>query len=151
MIREIITKITSMISAGPRTKDGRYLTRGIYQITPARKQEWGFNTAPPNDHNAIILCVGGDPREAVRIMSYTDTAPPQIAEGEVAIYNNHGTVIKLLANGDVEISGGNLIVNGDIQATGDIQAEGDVKGGEHEISLTEHIHPAGDPTTGAPQ
>ncbi|MEJ1411080.1 MAG: phage baseplate assembly protein V [Candidatus Sedimenticola sp. (ex Thyasira tokunagai)] len=111
-----------------------------------RIQEYGFTSAPKAGAEAVALAVGGSRAHTVVIA--TDDRRYRIkglASGEVAIYDDHGQVIKLARDGIRIVAPNGLHIDGDVTVTGDLIAS--------DISLVNHTHGGIEPgggTTGAP-
>lgn len=60
-----------------------------------RIQEYGFTSHPPNDSEAVVVCVGGDRSNMLVIATDSSTYRLKLEKGEAALYDNKGQYIKL--------------------------------------------------------
>lgn len=63
-----------------------------------RFQEYGLRSFPPDETEAIMVCVGGNREHGVIIATENRAAKssiPPLAKGDVALYNNQGASIHL--------------------------------------------------------
>jgi len=82
-------------------------------------QNFGFHSSAPTGAKGLLLSRGGEKSAGILVVLEDDDSAPSLAEGEVAIYNNHGTVVKLQASGDVLVDGGSVnIQSGDLEIAG---------------------------------
>lgn len=84
-------------------------------------QNFGFHSSAPTGAKGLLLSRGGEKSAGILVVLEDDSNAPSLSEGEVAVFNDHGAVIKLKADGNTEIVSGDLTVT-----TGDITASGDV-------------------------
>ncbi len=103
-----------------------------------RVQNFGFTSNPPKNAEAVVLFVNGQ-RDHGLVVAVDDRRYriKNLASGEVAVYDQTGSVITLKANGDIEMRPH----SGKVKLTGDLEATGDVKAGT--VSLKNHQHSAG--------
>jgi len=87
-------------------------------------QGYGVTVNPPKGAGVLLLSIGGSQDDPVT--SAIDAAEFRVKgleSGEVAIYDQTGTVILLKSSGDVEIQPS----SGVVKVTGDLEASGDLK------------------------
>lgn len=119
-----------------------------------RLQNYGFTSVPKPDAEAVVGCMGGLRSHAI-VLAVEDRRfrLTGLAEGEVAIYDDLGNVVKLgrdrieiTAIAELKITAPITKIEGDVEITGgDVTADG--------ISLKTHVHggvQAGASNTGAP-
>lgn len=108
-------------------------------------EAYGFTSRPVPGAEALVAFIEGDRSHAVAIVASDRRYRVQnLAEGDVAIYDTHGHIIKLTATGIIIT--GNVTINGNITTTGTVQNNG------KDISST-HKHSgvtAGGAQTGVP-
>lgn len=114
------------------------VTNGELKDGAEHYEPFGFTSNPPAGSDGLIAFIGGDRSNAVVIcIAGREGRVTGLAEGDVAIYNQGGAVIKLV--------GGNIQITGNVTVDGDVIANG--------ISLTNHTHggvQAGGAVTGKP-
>jgi phage baseplate assembly protein V len=65
-----------------------------------RVQEFGFSSNPPEDSEAIVLCIGADRSNMVVIASDNSSLRPKdLAAGDTVLYNKNG--LKIYLKGDL--------------------------------------------------
>lgn len=86
----------------------------------------GFHARPAKGATGFVSAPGGRRDQAVIRMAHDPAKVPQLEEGESALYDGGGNMVKVTSAG-VEIThsgaitiNGNLTVNGTLHATGDI-------------------------------
>lgn len=91
-------------------------------------QPFGMKTRPPVDSKGVLLSRGGQKNGGFLIVLEDDAGAPDVAEGEAAIFNDHGATIHLKADGSIEVDGGDFKIKGGncIIEAGDLDASGDV-------------------------
>lgn len=67
-------------------------------------QEYGFASLPPIGSSVLVGFVEDDPNNATILKVEHPGFRPELAAGEVAIYDNQGKLIKLKSGGDIEIN-----------------------------------------------
>jgi phage baseplate assembly protein V len=123
----ILSKIKNMFTMCKTTfyQDGKWkvsLLDGETLSQVNHAQNFGFKGRPPVGSRGLLLSRSGDKSAGVLIIIENDDQAPALADGEAAVYNNHGASILLKASGDIEMSGGDVIAK-----TGDVIAKaGDV-------------------------
>lgn len=145
------------------------LKGGIEHLEP-----YGFTSHPHVGAEGVAVFFGGDRSNGVVIVAADKRYRLlNLADGEVALYDDQGQQIVLKRSGivvktpktltaecggDVSVTApnvnitANLSVTGNVTVTGEIQASGDVKAGS--ISLNSHTHTGvetGSSNTGGPQ
>lgn len=88
---------------------------GERELADVRHVEpYGFATHPIPGAEGIVLAVGGSRTRAI-VINCEDPRhrPIDLAEGEVEIYNAAGARVRLLADGSIEIEGGDITATGD--------------------------------------
>jgi phage gp45-like len=115
-------------------------------------QPGGLTHHPLNGAEGVIVCVGGDRDHAIALgVANRSARPTGGAPGETVLYSaspgTAGIKIKLLANGDIELTPtatvtikGALVVNGDVTAGAATSP----------ITLLTHLHPTGMGPSSAP-
>ena len=106
-----------------------------------RFQNYGFTSKPMEGAEAVVVFVDGR-RDNGLVIAVDDRRYRVVSleDGEVAIYDSTGSVVKLKANGDISLtpSSGTVAVTGDITVSGTLTATTDVVGGGK--SLKNHTH-----------
>lgn len=100
-------------------------------------QPFGFKTRPPVGSKGVLLSRGGQKSGGFLIVLEDDSGAPTLAEGESALFNDHGATIHLKADGSIEVDGGDFVIKGgncvieagDLTASGNVEADGDVQDG----------------------
>lgn len=127
------------------------VTEGEVKDGVEHYEPFGFTSNPPAGSDGLIAFMGGDRSNAVVIcVAGRAGRVTGLAEGDVAIYNQTGTVIKLIGD-TVEITG-NVKITGNVDITGKVTVTEDVVA--KQISLVEHTHSGvmpGGSVTSAPQ
>lgn len=80
-----------------------------------RVQEYGFTSVPLPGAEAVVLFVGG--RRDHGLVVGVDDRRHRLAglkAGEVAVYNNAGASVVLKADGSIEVTGAEVILNGGV-------------------------------------
>lgn len=99
----------------------------VEQTRPARLvQQYGLASRPLVDAECIVLPVGGRSSQGVIIATEDARYRLLLSDGEVALYDHLGQVVKLTKNGDIEISAtsmGKIVLN---SGTMGVAADGDV-------------------------
>lgn len=117
-------------------------------------QQYGFSSNPLAGAEGVALSIGGDRGHLIVVATEDRRYRPTSGEpGEVTIYDHQGGSIRLLANGDIEISpaSGKAIIYGDLQVTGGVAASGavsDQNGSMQEMRDVYNLHkhsPSGSP------
>lgn len=108
-----------------------------------RLQEYGFTSYPKTGAQAVVLNVGGMAGNPLCIVAEDGRFRILVEEGEVAMYNDDGTFVKITKDGKVRINS-DLIVGGKITAE-DVEADTIVGGtvSSHGKVLHTHTHSAG--------
>lgn len=84
---------------------------------------FGLFANVPADNLGIMFAVNAQAEN--RAVLLTAGSRPSLAEGEVALYHpGSGSVIKMAANGDVEITAGTVKITGDAEITGALVVAG---------------------------
>ena len=124
-----------------------------------RLQNYGFTSHPHVGAEAVVGCIGGLRSHAV-VLTVDDRRYrlKSLQEGEVAMYDDLGNVIKLgrerieiTAVTELKVVAPLVKIEGDIEGTGTVTVTEDVVASGK--SLTSHVHggvQAGDSNTGAP-
>lgn len=120
--------------------------------------QYGFTSNPPDDSEAVILCVGGRRDHPLAIgVENRQYRIKNLGRGEVAVYNDTGATIVFKANGDIEVTpksgqklrlAGDMVVTGNVDASGTITGTTDVVGGGK--SLKTHTHSVAGSVAAAP-
>jgi phage gp45-like len=102
-------------------------------------QNFGLKGRAPVGAKGLLLSRGGDKSAGILIALEDDSEAPDLAEAEVSIYNAHGAVVHLLADGTITIAG-------------QVTVDTDVLAGLVPISLVNHTHTSSTPgnPTGPP-
>ncbi len=91
-----------------------------------RVQNFGLTSNPPKNAEAVVLFVNGQ-RDHGLVVAVDDRRYRirNLASGEVAVYDQSGSVITLKANGDIEMRphSGKVKLTGDLEATGEVTAK----------------------------
>lgn len=99
---------------------------------------YGFACNVPNDTLALMMAVqASEGNRAVIPLSGPDR--PQLKQGEVAIFNQAGTYVKLLQDGSIEISANSVTVKGNLTVEGDTALGANVTSNSINIGST-HTH-----------
>jgi len=121
---------------------------------------WGIAARPPGGARVLLGALGADrTRLLVLSAAHEDVRPPELAEGEVALYARGGAQVTLREDGSIAIQGpvsieGSLTVQGSVQVDGSIQAAGQISDalvslGALRAAYNSHTHLAsGAPTSG---
>ena len=173
LLRPLSTRISNLIGRGviKRADDSKKVQELQAEFLPGEVRDeierfgaYGFTSVPKAGAEGIFICVGGR-RDQVFCIGTEDRRyrPTDLADGEVAIYNDTGAKIVFKTNGDIEVtpkSGqklklvGDLRITGSVTATGDIDADGTVTGTTDVVgggkSLKTHTHSFTDATPGGP-
>lgn len=124
-----------------------------------RLQNYGFTSVPKPDAEAVVGCMGGLRSHAI-VLAVEDRRFRLVGleEGEVAIYDDLGNMVKLgrerveiVAMAELKITAPLTKIEGDVEVTGEVTVTGDVTADG--ISLKTHVHggvQAGASNTGAP-
>jgi phage gp45-like len=125
-----ICKVTTFQSGNWKVSllDGEVMSNVQYA------QPFGMKTRPPVGSKGVLLARGGQKSGGFLIVLEDDSGAPDVAEGETAIFNDHGATIHLKADGSIEVDGGDFVIKGgncvieagDLDASGDVSADGDV-------------------------
>jgi phage gp45-like len=114
-------------------------------------QQYGFSSVPLPGAEGVALAIGGDRGHLIVVATEDRRYRPTGGEpGEVTIFDHQGSVIRLLANGDILLNpaSGTTRVEGDLVATGNVSDE---SGSMNEIRgvFNAHKHSGGGavPTT----
>jgi len=91
-------------------------------------QPFGMKTRPPVNSKGVLLSRGGQKSGGFLIVLEDDAEAPDVADGETAIFNNHGATIHLKTDGSIEVDGGDFVIKGGncVIESGDLDASGDV-------------------------
>jgi len=142
---------------------------GVLQDNVPRLAEYGFQSRPPADADAVLVYLGGNSSDGVVIATGHQTYRVRgLAEGEVCLSDNHGQKL-YLSQGGIRIEGASLPVqintsstltinasggatlNGNLAVNGNTTFAGQVSANGHRIDDT-HKHTGGTISgiTGAP-
>jgi phage baseplate assembly protein V len=155
MIKSLARKVSNIFSRGSVTLSnaaGKLQTLQVSLLQDESKdsiehfEPFGFTSNPHAGAEVLAAFIEGDRSHGVVIVAADRRYRVQnLQAGEVAIYDDHGAVIKLTQSGIVIVGGGHPInINGAATVTvtgGDVVADG--------ISLKTHKH--GGVTAGAAQ
>ena len=68
-----------------------------------RIQNFGFTSHPLVDSEAVVLCIGGNREHPIVIVADQGEKRPTLEQGESAVYNAEGLLIKLTKNKIIEL------------------------------------------------
>ena len=142
-------QLVQMIRRATGTGGGSRLTDRLRRIS-----QFGFTSVPPVDADLVVINRNGDSAHGIAIASaHRASRPRGLKEGDTAIHDVRGRIIRLTADGiEVDGAGGPVTVTNaskvrcdcDIEATGDIVARVDGKAVSlsklHDV-FNQHIHP----------
>lgn len=131
----------------------------VLQDNVPRMSEYGFQSSPPIDSDAVLLYLAGNPSDGVVIATGNQQYRLRnLQPGEVAISDNRGQKVYLSASG-IRIEGTSLTINasggatlnGNLTVNGNTSFAGQVSANGHRIDDT-HQHTGGtfSGLTGAP-
>ena len=66
-------------------------------------EPFGFTSAPPKGSEAIVLSLGGNTSHSLVLLCGHRRYKMQIAEGEAALYNQHGDFVHIKDNREIEV------------------------------------------------
>ncbi|EFH09382.1 phage baseplate assembly protein [Pseudoroseomonas cervicalis] len=109
--------------------------------TPMMAQ-FGIASRPPVGADALVLFVAGNRTGGVVVATNDRRYQVDLAEGEVALHTNDGTLIHLRKGGEILLrAAARVVVEAPLlEVTGDVIAGG--------VSLREHVHSGVDPGSG---
>jgi phage gp45-like len=144
-------------------QDGKWKVSFLGTQAPTKipqLQNFGFKSRPGTGNKAVMISRDGNPNAGIIIAIEDDEGAPSLAEGEVSVYNAHGSTIHLKADGSVQIDGGDVFVEGGdvLINSGDLVSVGDVQDGNATtptmVSMrtlyNAHIHNISGAVTGPP-
>jgi len=108
---------------------------------------FGVASRPPLGSRVVTVAIGADRSQLVALAAaHAADAPPEIAEGELAIHARGGAVVHLRLDGSVHVTGP-VTVTGPITATGDVS---DMRGSLDLLrtAFNLHTHPETGSVTG---
>ncbi len=77
-------------------------------------QHFGFKSKPPEDSEALVVCVNGDQDDTTIVAEkHEDSEPEGLEEGESVLYNDHGVKLILLKDGTLEVTAKKIKLNGE--------------------------------------
>ncbi len=138
MIRNVWAKVTSVGNSAANWFTQQISYKGRIS-NAAVVYPYGMHAnAKPDESLALVIIVGGKAQNKAAIV-YNPNIRPDLKEGEVAIYQpGSTTIIKLAANGNVEIVAPNVNITGSLNVSGNITAQGEVTGNGIELSTHDH-------------
>jgi len=102
-------------------------------------QEFGFASKKPDgeEANGIALFYGGDRGNSSLLVLEVPKFKPDLEAGETALFSAFGSILKMLLNGDIELTG-----TGDVRLIGDvIELNGNINEGLIKIQeLTDKLN-----------
>lgn len=144
-----LARITATEDGGPTQVCQVDFGAGEVHDRRYRLAEYGFASRPKAGADAVVVFPAGDRSAGVVIATGDRRFRLHLEEGEVALHDDLGHVIKLARDG-IKIDGGghNLaIVNVPVLTTaGSIEAAGDITAGT--VSLQNHAHTGSQPGSG---
>lgn len=67
-------------------------------------QHHGFASMPPEEAHVVVVAIENSEDHLISVASGVPNLRPALEDGEVALYHQSGAMVKLKANGDIEVT-----------------------------------------------